>query len=217
MSLDPTSSVPSDPILISGLNHRDEIDILLTEYKFLTDHSRMYVEQFSPKFSVFAIFVLSGSAFAFQNPQYAIIFAMIPVFIFLIGFVTISQVYILTVWSRRLAAIENRIKELNGGISILQAASEISPRYIYTPLVWFRFRFAKKPIRIANPILIAVVFMVLTSLPLIAYSTWKTYLILPPPGGMIYSLLSIMASIVMVALSFISFFGGEIDIKKRAR
>lgn len=203
----PPPPADNSPAASTRLTTRDQIDILLTEYQLLMQHSRMYVEQFTPKFSVFAIFVLSGFGFALQYPQYPIVFAMIPVFILLIGFVTISQVYILTVWAKRLAAIENRIKNLNEGEAILKASSEIAPKSIYTPWVTFRLKFTGTN-RIPNPILIAVIFMVLTSVPLIVYSIVKVWSLLPGPWNLVYTGLAAVASIVMVLLSFLSFHRG---------
>src|SRR5438874_2640274 len=59
-----------------------QVQVLLAEYNRLSAEIKMFIEQFSPKFSLFGVFVLSAFAFAFNNHDYPVVFAIIPFFIY---------------------------------------------------------------------------------------------------------------------------------------
>jgi hypothetical protein len=172
----------------------------------------MQVEQLSQKFTLFAVFVLSAFALAFQNTGYRIIFAIIPFFIFFIGFVINSQSYINTVLSGRMKAVERRIRDLNEGIYILEWESNVAPRFIFTFLTTLRLRVrSKSEVRLPNPVLVAVAFMLLTAQPLITYSSWKAYQLLFIPWNIVYIVIVIVFDILMIAQSFSFFIFGQIS------
>jgi len=194
------------------LTKLDQVNILLAEYTRLSSHARSYVEHFSQKFTLFGLFVLSAFAFALQNPAYQVIYIMIPFFVFFIGFVTTSQVYIITVLSGRLKIIEKRIKDLNGGNYILEWENRVAPKYVFTFLIKVRTKGRKgSEITIPNPTVIAVIFMLLPAQPLIIYSSWRAYSIVPSPWNLVYILVVTISDIVMILQSFYFYIFGQIS------
>lgn len=188
------------------LSKRDEIDVLLAEYNRLSAETMMYIEQYSPKFTVFGAFVLSAFAFAFQHTDYQMIYAVIPLFIFLIGYIQIAQVHIITAQAGRIRNIESRISVLNGGVYIMQWESKVAIKLLYPPLINVQLKGpAKQRVRRPNPIFMSVVFVLIAMLPLLAYSTWKAYRFIPPRWNTAYVAL-IVVFFVGISLQAFSFF-----------
>lgn len=206
----------------SGSDHlttQDQVNVLLVEYTQLTAQSRMHVEQVLQKFALFAAFVLTAFTYASQNPRSQIIFAAIPIFILLIGFITNSQAYLNTVLAGRIKAIEKRINELNRGKDIqekgiLEWESNIAPKFIFSVLPRLRLKDREKTKGWPNPILVAVVFSHLTGQLLFIFSSWRAYGYLHPqsaPGTIIYISIIILCDILMILQSFSFFIFGQIE------
>lgn len=190
---------------VNHLTKRDEIDILLTEYNQLNTQARMYVEQLSPKFTTFAVFVLSALAFALQNPSYNLVYPIIPLFVFLLTSFTAGQFYIIGIIAGRVRAIESRIKNLNGGSPILEWESKVTPKYIYAALVRVPLKGKTGTIKIPSPQFIGVIYMVVSVLPLVIYSTYKSFFVIPKPMNIVYIVFVGVSSLVIIAEAF-SFF-----------
>jgi hypothetical protein len=190
------------------LSKRDEIDVLIVEYNRLSAETMMYIEQYSPKFTVFGAFVLSAFAFAFQHAEYQVVYAVIPLFIFLIGYIQIAQVHIITAQGGRVRNIESRIKEINNGVSIMEWESKVAMKLIYPPFVNVQLKGpAKRRVRRPNPIFMSVVFVLIAMLPLLAYSTWKAYCFIPRGWNLAYVALIVVffIGISVQAFSFFTF------------
>ncbi len=202
---------------IDCLSKRDEVDILLAEYNRLSRHAQMYVEQLSPRFTIFAVFVLSALAFAFQEPSHEIVYPIIPLFVFLLTSITAAQFHLIGMIDRRLRAIENRIKILNGGRAILEWESDLAFKHVYTYTVPGRLKgkWLSKGLSIIwnlTPQVLAVIFMVLSFLPLIGYSTYRAFFIIPKPWNSLYLIFISLCSFKVIIIAF-SFFRHQQDFR----
>jgi len=194
----------------ASLTKEKQAEILLVEYDRLSAEVRMFVEQYSPKFTVFAVFVLAAFAFAFQNPAYQIIYVAIPLFVFLIGYTSVAQGHIISILVGRIRAIEEKITLLNGGEPILEWETKIASKLFLPALIRIRLIGRKRRWIIPNPILLSVVFIILTVLPMIIYSTWKAYSFIPSPWNKAYASLVIVSFVGIAIQSFSYFFFGSI-------
>ena len=168
-----------------GLTVEQELGLLQMEYERMATEIRMYVEQYSPKFNIFGILVISAITFAWQNPQYAMVYPIIPYFLFVICGVTIAQAYILTCLSERLRQIETRIAELNAGKLILTWECVMSMKLIYPP--WLKI--PKKDGKVfsgPNPVFGSVVLTNIALLPVITFCFIKSWNIIPSPWNILY-------------------------------
>ena len=100
--------------------HAEELALLRMEYERMSAEIRMYVEQYSPKLSIFGTFILGAITFAWGDNKYSAVYPMVPYFLFLLSGVTISQAYIITCLAERVRQIEARVAHLNGGKMILE-------------------------------------------------------------------------------------------------
>lgn len=196
-----STSIKSD-----AFDYSDELDLLKIEYEALRSEIRMYIEQYSPKFTIFGVFVLSAFTFAFKNPKYQIIYLIIPLFIFVIGYVTITQAYLITLCAARIRSIERRIAELNQRIPLLLWEHKICMKMVY-PLILRLYLKGEgnKRIMMLNPIFICVISIIFAVLPLLAYCIWKSYLFFPSPWNILYTSFLALVSLGILIQS-ISFF-----------
>lgn len=190
--------------MTTSLTTSDKIEILMHDYDNMRAEIRMYIEQYSPKFSIFGIFVLSAFVFAFQNPKYQLVYIIIPFFIFVIGFFTIAQAYIITLIGSRIRIIENDINKLNNGKNILNFETEIAYTMVYPPLIKLLLKNSKKK-RILNPIFISVVSLIIAVFPLILFCLYKAYYFINNPFNYIYIIFIFILSLLLIMQCF-SFF-----------
>lgn len=202
----------SDRITVS-----QEIDLIKMEYERLTAEIRLYTEQYSPKFSAFGIFVLSAFSFAFTNNKYDVVYAIIPLFIFVIFYVTIAQSHIMTVLSGRVKNVEKRIKHLNGGKPILEWEHRIVNKFILPPIITYKLAKNEDITRhIPNPIFCSVIVIIIAVLPLFGYSLYRAYGFfqreLSPWAGIAFIIfcIAIFIGMIIQGLSFF-FIGKEIE------
>lgn len=83
-----------------------QVDVLLTEYRRLSDEIALHVKGYSPKLSTFMIFLIAALSYAFGNQGYDIVFVVVPMAVFAIGYVTIAQTYIIAAQTIRIREIE---------------------------------------------------------------------------------------------------------------
>ena len=193
------------------LSKMDQVKVLLAEYNRLGTEIKMYIEQYSPKFTVFGVFVLSAFAFAFQHADYQIVYAVIPLFIFLIGYIQIAQVHIMMAQGGRIRNIESRIKDLNGGVPLMEWESRVAMKLVFPPFINVQLKGpAKRRVRGPNPIFMSVVFVLIAMLPLLAYSTWKAYRFIPPKWNVAYLIVIVFLSVGISIQAFAFFTFGRI-------
>lgn len=165
---------------------------------------RMYVEQYSPKFNIFGILVVSAITFAWQNPAYELIYPIIPYFLFVICGVTIAQAYIITCLGERIRQIEKRIANLNAGKLVLTWEHIMAMQLIYPP--WLKVRRKDAGVfRGPNPVFWSVVLMIIAVLPLVVFCLVKSWRVIPFPLNTLYLVLT-GALFVIVAWYGTSFF-----------
>jgi hypothetical protein len=168
----------SDMSTGSGLSNADTISILLAEYERLTAEIRMYIEEFSPRFNIFAVLVVSSFGFALQNEQKQwvyYIYAIIPLFLLLVGYVQIAQAYLITVTASRIRAIEKRFRDLNQGTPVMEWESIVVPKLIAVLMVRAKLKPSGKRLGTPNPLFISVIFIFVASLPIFLYCIGRMY------------------------------------------
>ncbi|MBM3925419.1 MAG: hypothetical protein FJ320_05440 [SAR202 cluster bacterium] len=138
-----------------ALSEDKVIDLLVEEYRFVRAEIRMYVEQYSPRFSIFAVFVLSALAFAFENPKYDVIYTIIPIFVFVILFLTIAQTHLIMSLATRARNIEYEIQAMNKGNPILKWESLYVLSLVVPPIIKLKLKGknVRSQITAINPIL----------------------------------------------------------------
>jgi hypothetical protein len=190
---------PQMPETQTSISMDNEIQLLTTEYESLRAEQKLYIEQYSPKFTILGTFVLSAFAFAFQHADYQIIYVVIPLFILLLGYVQIAQVHIISALGLRIRKIEERVRELNRGRPILGWESDIALKLIYPPII-ARHNLLPMP----NPILMSVLLIIIAMLPLLAYSVLRAVSFLGHFWGTTYLgfILVLVAGASLQAFSF---------------
>jgi hypothetical protein len=164
----------SDAIRPDLISVNEEIALLRMEYERMTGEIRMYVKEYSPKLSVFGIFVLGAVTFAWSNVKYDMVFLIVPYFLFLIAGVTISQAYIITCLAERVRQIERRVKELNGDKWLLRWESLMATKLIYPPLINVKTKNGKR-FRAINPIFAAVILMIIAVVPIVVFCIFRIW------------------------------------------
>lgn len=184
------------------LGLENELDLLKIEYIRMSEEIRMYVKEYSPKFTIFGTLVLALFTFAFENPKYQIVYTIIPLFMFVIAAVTISQAYVLGCNSARIRGIERRVRDLNGGTPVLLWEHNMALKLFYPPMLKLKMKNKSNHYHGLNPIFLSVLLILLAVLPLIFYCLYKSFIFLSFPYNYIYTAL---IGLVLLLMSFQSF------------
>lgn len=174
---------------VRNLTIEQELGLLRMEYERMASEIRMYVEQYSPKFNIFGVLVISAITFAWQKPDYALVYPIIPYFLFVICGVTIAQAYLITCLAERVRQIEARIADLNGGTLILTWEHVMAMKLIYPP--WLKM--PKKDggvFRGPNPVFGSVVLTIIAVLPVVVFCLAKSWGVIPSPWNTVYLILT---------------------------
>jgi hypothetical protein len=179
------------------MDSNKQIDVLLAEYNRMTAEIRMYVQEYSPRFNIFGAIGLGAIAFAWKEPKYEIVFAIIPYLIMLVGSVTAAQAYIISCLALRIRDIEDEIEKVNGA-PLLQWESRYATAFVFSPILRARNG------RVLSPIVVSLALVVVTIGAILAFCVWRAYDVLQAPWGLIYVVVtsSVFALLVGCALSF---------------
>jgi len=163
----------------------------------MTAEIRMYVKEYSPRFNIFGAIGLGAIAFAWKEPKYEIVFAIIPYLIMLVGSVTVAQAYIISCLALRIRDIEDEIATANGS-PLLQWEGRYATAFIFSPVL------RAKSGRALNPIVVSLALVVVTIGAILTFCVWRAYDVLSSPWGFIYVAVTacVFALLVGCALSF---------------
>lgn len=121
---------------VSSIGIVEELGLLKVEYERMAAEIRMYVEQYSPKFTIFGSVILGAIVFAWGGGgRYACVYPLVPYLMFAIAAVSIAQSYVIACLAERIKQIELRIADLNGGVPIMKWESDIALRLIGAAVV----------------------------------------------------------------------------------
>lgn len=204
----------------SRIEPQARINILLEEWKSLRAEQQTYIKEYSPKFQAFNLLIIGAFTFVVNNPSYQFVFVMIPLFMYLIAFVTLSQAHILVSLGSRIRNIEHEITALNGGVPILRWEACVASQLIvpaFPRLSWEADgRVATR--RFINPIFVTFGVVAVISLAILIYSTMQAFAFLGNVAGCGYVTIVALLFLIGViqALSFF-FLGANLQSSATAR
>jgi hypothetical protein len=179
------------------------VDVLITEYNRLSAEIRMYVQEFSPRLTIFGTIGLGAIGFAWGNERYQIVFAIIPYLIMFIGSVTSAQAYIISCIALRLREIEDEISEINGA-PVLRWESHCATGFIFSVVLK-----TKSGRRAINPIVVSLSLAVLTIGAIIFFCIVRSFLFLPNPWGGVYVVITVSTFGLLIGCALSFFFVGR--------
>lgn len=179
------------------------------------EQQRLYVQQYTPAFTVFVTLVIAAFTYAINRPSFEIVFVIVPYFVLVIIHLAIGQAYMIAVFGAKLRDLELRFKKMNDDRWLANWESVYAAALVFPPILRLR-RTGRSQIRVLNPVFAATIFIALAVLPMMAYSAWNGHKYLVKvvnlQTGRAYLLVTLLLMIGMVIQGFAFFFvGGHIE------
>jgi len=153
-----------------------KVAVLLKDFEALRSEIRMYIQQYTPKFSIFSAFVLSLLFVSDQyNSMYGYLILLVPFTIIAISLLTAAQAYLLNIAASRVSRIEQMINRFAEPSILMEWESRMTPNLVFPLFIGLPVRNRKRTLYVLNPVVLSVASIVLVILPIFIYSTIKSY------------------------------------------